>query len=90
MQPVTKKKIHIADYSTDWPTLFEEEEERIQKAVGDIVIEHTGSTSIFGLGAKPVIDMVGVVHRLNDALQYVKKMEALGYKSTTPRQADGV
>lgn len=80
MQPPAKRKIHIADYSTDWPVLFEKEKTLIQKAIGDVHIEHTGSTSIEGLGAKPVIDMMGVVHKLNDALRYVEKMEALGYK----------
>lgn len=80
MQPPAKRKIHIAGYSTDWPALFEEEKKRIQEAIGNIQIEHTGSTSIDGLGAKPVIDMMGVVHHLNDALQYVEKLGTLGYK----------
>lgn len=79
-QPPAKRKIYIADYSADWPALFEKERNLIQKAIGDVHIEHTGSTAIDGLGAKPVIDMMGVVHHLDDALQYVEKMEALGYK----------
>ncbi len=82
MKQAAKRKIHIADYSTDWPALFEEEKERIQEAIGNVAIEHTGSTSIPGLDAKPVIDMVGIVHSLNDALQYVEKMQALGYRYT--------
>ncbi len=82
MKPPTKRKIHIADYSSDWPALFDEEKKRIQEAIGDVEIEHTGSTSIPGLGAKPVIDMMGIVHNIDDARQFVEKMETLGYKYT--------
>lgn len=80
MKPPAKRKIHIADYSTDWPVLFEKERKLIQKAIGNVQIEHTGSTSIDGLGAKPLIDMMGVVDNLDDALLYLEKMGTLGYK----------
>lgn len=77
-----KRKIHIEDYSTDWPALFEKEKKLLQGAIGDVQLERIGSTSICGLGSKPVIDMIGVVHNLNDTLQYVERLETLGYKYT--------
>ena len=46
-----------------WSEQFEEEKARLLEAVGEYVedIQHIGSTSVPGLGAKPVIDiMIGV------------------------------
>jgi GrpB-like predicted nucleotidyltransferase (UPF0157 family) len=55
-----KVPIVLADYDPHWPVLFEHEAERIRSALGDRVlrIEHAGSTSVPGLVAKPVIDIV--------------------------------
>jgi GrpB-like predicted nucleotidyltransferase (UPF0157 family) len=56
-------KIIIAPYNPDWPVLFEQEKVAIGKALASQSpsIEHIGSTSITGLAAKPVVDiLVGV------------------------------
>ena len=55
--------VYIADYDYEWPRLFEREAERIRAALGDrvLLLEHTGSTSVPGLAAKPKIDMLLVV-----------------------------
>jgi len=52
--------IRIVDYDPCWPSLYEEEERRVLDAVGHkvIEIEHIGSTSVPGLGAKPIIDLM--------------------------------
>jgi GrpB-like predicted nucleotidyltransferase (UPF0157 family) len=55
--------ILVADYNPRWPMLYDRERELILKWIGEDVaaIEHIGSTSVPGLGAKPIIDiMVGV------------------------------
>lgn len=56
------KKIIISDYDPLWPKLFEEEKKKLSAVLpSEIIIEHVGSTSVPGLAAKPVIDiMVGV------------------------------
>jgi GrpB-like predicted nucleotidyltransferase (UPF0157 family) len=43
-------------------------------------LEHTGSTSVPGLAAKPVIDMTLVVHDSSDESAYVPQLEAVGYR----------
>lgn len=73
--------ITLVDYDPAWPALFDREERRIRAALGDEVIriEHTGSTSVPGLAAKPIIDIVLVVPDSADEAAYVPRLEAAGY-----------
>ena len=73
--------IHLAPYDPEWPRLFEREEQGIRAALGDraLLIEHAGSTSVPGLSAKPIIDIVLAVADTTDELAYVQAMEAAGY-----------
>jgi GrpB-like predicted nucleotidyltransferase (UPF0157 family) len=57
--------ILVADYDADWSLLYEQEKSHIFDALGNTVadIQHIGSTSVPGLAAKPVIDiLLGVEH----------------------------
>lgn len=73
--------IHLADYDPAWPTLYEHEAARIRTALGDrvLVLEHAGSTSVPGLAAKPVIDIVLGVADPADEAAYVPDLVAAGY-----------
>jgi GrpB-like predicted nucleotidyltransferase (UPF0157 family) len=73
--------IHITDYDQEWPKLFSREAERIQAALGDrvLVLEHVGSTSVPGLAAKPIIDILLVVTDAADEPAYAPALEAAGY-----------
>jgi GrpB-like predicted nucleotidyltransferase (UPF0157 family) len=73
--------IYLADYDPNWPALFEREATRIRAILGStaIQIEHAGSTSVPGLAAKPIIDIVLVVPDSADESSYVPAMEAAGY-----------
>ena len=53
------RPVIIVEYDFHWPVVYEEEKELILVLVGDKVqgIEHIGSTSAAGLGAKPIIDI---------------------------------
>ena len=55
-----QKPIELAEYDPGWPALYEREAARIQAALGENVVrlEHVGSTSVPGLPAKPIIDIV--------------------------------
>jgi GrpB-like predicted nucleotidyltransferase (UPF0157 family) len=74
-------RIVLSEYDPEWPRLFEREAERIRGALGDraLAIEHTGSTSVPGLAAKPIIDVVLVVADSADEPSYVPALEAAGY-----------
>jgi GrpB-like predicted nucleotidyltransferase (UPF0157 family) len=73
--------VHLAEYDPAWPGLFEREAVRIRSALGDVVrlLEHAGSTSVPGLAAKPIIDVVLAVPDSSDEATYVPPMEAAGY-----------
>lgn len=71
--------IEIVPYNPEWPKLFAHEAKYITAALGSnlITIHHIGSTSVPGLAAKPVIDMIPVV---NDILKVdTLALTALGY-----------
>ncbi len=73
--------VELVDYDPAWPARFEAQAARIRAAIGDAAlrIEHCGSTSVAGLAAKPVIDIVLVVVDTRDELAYVAPLEAAGY-----------
>jgi GrpB-like predicted nucleotidyltransferase (UPF0157 family) len=73
--------IPLADYDPAWPRLYRREADRIRAILGDrvIAIEHTGSTSVPGLAAKPIVDMLLVVPDSADEPAYVPALEAAGY-----------
>jgi GrpB-like predicted nucleotidyltransferase (UPF0157 family) len=80
LQPLSGR-IEIVDYDPRWPELFEREAERIRAALGSraLRLEHCGSTSVPGLAAKPIIDMVLVVADSADEAGYVAALEGAGY-----------
>lgn len=71
----------LADPAPEWASLYAQEAARIGAALGPAVvaIEHYGSTSIPGIKSKPIIDLLVGVPRLDDALNHIVAMEALGY-----------
>ena len=73
--------VALAEYDPAWPALYRREEQRIRGALGERVLrlEHIGSTSVPGLAAKPVIDMVLEVASSADEAAYVPALEAVGY-----------
>lgn len=73
--------ITLVDYDPDWPRLFAAEAERIRAVLGDTAlrVEHVGSTSVPGLPAKPIIDILLVVPDSAHEPSYVPAMEAAGY-----------
>ncbi len=77
-----KRLIEVLPYNRRWPELFAEEAQAIQKALGPncIEIHHIGSTSVPGLAAKPIIDMIPVVADITQVDARNPFMVALGYE----------
>jgi len=73
--------IYLADYDPAWPDLYQREAARIRGLLGEraLLLEHCGSTSVPGLAAKPIIDIVLGVADPADESAYVPAMEAGGY-----------
>jgi len=78
---MNQRYIEVVDYSHDWPLACAREAANIKHALGDNCLEvhHIGSTSVVGLAAKPIIDMLPVVRDIRAVDQHA--MEALGYEA---------
>lgn len=74
-------RVELSPSDPRWPDLYEREANRIREILGDRVrvLEHAGSTSVPGLAAKPVIDLVLGVPDSTDESSYVPDLEAAGY-----------
>jgi len=74
-------QIEIHPYDPHWPRRFREEASRIDAALGELslTIEHVGSTSVPGLVAKPVIDIMVGLHNFDRGQDVVVALERLGY-----------
>lgn len=73
--------ITLVAYDPAWLEQFAREERRIRDALGAraVQVEHIGSTSVPGLIAKPIIDVLLVVADSADEPAYVPALEAAGY-----------
>ena len=74
-------KVRLTSFSEDWAMMFQKEVHILSGIFGDEILrfEHFGSTSVHGLKAKPVIDMIGIVKDIHKIDLFNEKMDALGY-----------
>lgn len=75
-------KYSFGDYSAAWPDEFEREAERLRALLGPelLIVHHIGSTSVPGLAAKPIIDLLPLVHDIDRLEAYNPIMVAAGYQ----------
>lgn len=74
--------VQLMEYNSDWPKQFEVERQRLEKLLAGsnlVTIEHIGSTSIPGLSAKPLLDILVVVHNLAEAQKWTSTLKKYGY-----------
>ncbi len=73
--------ITLVEYDPAWPALFARETQRIKAVLGPraLHVEHIGSTSVPGLVAKSIIDILLVVADSSDESSYAPSLEKAGY-----------
>jgi GrpB-like predicted nucleotidyltransferase (UPF0157 family) len=73
--------IRLVESDPSWPDLYVREAKRIRAVLGDRirVLEHVGSTSVNGLVAKPIIDVLLAVPDSADEASYLPQLESAGY-----------
>jgi GrpB-like predicted nucleotidyltransferase (UPF0157 family) len=81
LRPLRPTKVTIVDYDPDWPERFERRAAELRVILGDRarLVEHIGSTSVPGLAAKPIIDIVVGIDDPDDEQAYLPDLEAAGY-----------
>ena len=75
-------ELRLHSYDDRWPALYLAHCQRIEDALGTaaIEIEHIGSTSVPGLAAKPIIDIVVAVGDITAEEDYLDPLLAAGYE----------
>ena len=75
---VSKGKLYMVEYDPEWAVLGQEMVDTLKGIMKKAVdIRHAGSTSVPGMLAKPLIDIIVGVRDLEDVLEYVDELEAL-------------
>jgi GrpB-like predicted nucleotidyltransferase (UPF0157 family) len=74
--------VEVMAYDLRWAEEFALERQRLLDGLGDrvLVIEHIGSTSVPGLAAKPIIDMIAAVKTFDEVERMIQPLEKLGYE----------
>lgn len=82
---LARGRVHVAAHDPRWSALYRDEAQRLSASVADgalpaLVIEHVGSTSVAGLVAKPILDILAGHPRGLEANVYFQLLAALGYE----------
>lgn len=75
-------ELTLHSYDGRWVSIYLDHQQQIRDAVTavDIEIDHIGSTSVPGLAAKPIIDMVVTVDDITAEEDYLDPLLATGYE----------
>ena len=75
------KKIEVVEHRSEWKNQFKSEKKILKNTLDKILISihHIGSTSVIGLCAKPIIDILLEVTDLDEVDLNSHKMKTLGY-----------
>ncbi|WP_144646571.1 GrpB family protein [Priestia megaterium] len=76
------KQVIIEEYTSNWALSFKEEEKLLKDIMSNkaISIEHIGSTSVKGLGAKPILDIMVGVCNLGEVVGLIEPLNNIGYE----------
>ncbi len=80
--------ITVAAYDPDWPRRFDTERAELERLLAPWLtggVHHIGSTSVPGLSAKPIIDMMAGVRSLSEAQAAIPVLEEHGYRHAPHR-----
>ena len=84
--------IEVVPYDERWPQLFMAEAALVSGVLGDEVctIEHIGSTAVPWLAAKPIIDSLLLVKKLDSRAkqQLIEQLRPLGYENMTNAETE--
>lgn len=74
--------VKLAPHSPKWQPLFDIEKRLLQALIGSYVMEirHIGSTAIPSIYAKPILDIMAGLHKLEDIAHCIAPLESAGYQ----------
>lgn len=76
-----KGAVKLCEHEKEWEVEARNTISCLKKILGDVIkdIQHVGSTSIFSIKAKPIIDIAVAVDDFNDILRYEKELKNEGF-----------
>ncbi len=79
----SKTTVEVVPYDPSWKEAYCEEAHKILEVLGSELLEihHIGSTSIPGIYAKPIIDILGGARKIEDIDKYTDAMARIGYEA---------
>ncbi|BFT72684.1 GrpB family protein [Paenibacillus sp. P36] len=80
---VEENEVSVVPFDPNWFVLYTEEARSLRNAINDIVhsIEHFGSTSVEGLDAKPIVDiLVGIQSDVSLTEAHIEALAELDYE----------
>ncbi len=84
ISPTSSKQLPviIEPYDPAWENAFVQEDKLLRKTIGVhlAALEHIGSTSVPGLAAKPIIDILAGLNRLEDSSACIPLLVEIGYR----------
>jgi GrpB-like predicted nucleotidyltransferase (UPF0157 family) len=82
MHGLRPTRVALAEYDPQWPVRFATRAAELHHILGDRarLIEHIGSTSVPGLAAKPIVDVVMGIDDPDDEPAFLPDLEAAGYE----------
>jgi GrpB-like predicted nucleotidyltransferase (UPF0157 family) len=83
------RQVEVVPYDPNWTHAFQAEADEIRRILGPgvVAIHHIGSTSIPNLCAKPIVDLLVVVHDIEKMDAFNEEMSRLGY---LPKGENGI
>jgi len=76
------RTIEVRKYEPEWASAFDHEAAALERVFGDslLAVHHIGSTSVAGLPAKPIVDILVVLRETDTIDRFSAAMESLGYR----------
>ncbi|MDJ0376131.1 GrpB family protein [Cryobacterium sp. PH31-L1] len=80
-----KRQLQVVAYDENWPDIFLDHQTRLRNTLGtaEVEVEHIGSTSVPGLAAKPIVDIVVTVVDITAEEDYLPHLLTAGYELRT-------
>lgn len=80
----------VVPYNPEWADSYEKEATKLKEVFGDALlgIEHIGSTSVPGLPAKPIIDLMVLIDSYENVEKFIPKLQELGYPFDSASRTD--
>ncbi|MBP2471523.1 GrpB-like predicted nucleotidyltransferase (UPF0157 family) [Crossiella equi] len=81
VRPLQPTRVTLAEYDPAWPQRYQRRAAQLREVLGDrlLSVDHIGSTSVPGLAAKPIVDIMISVADPEDEAAYLDALTAMGY-----------